>query len=202
MTSMQRSTDSLTLAGCEMFRAARVHRARRVGESIAAAIAAVGAFACRAHQRYQQHRERAAVYNALRELDDGTLRDLGIHRGEIMSVAAEMAGFAERTRVRTQQAFAPSPERASHDAPALETTNPAPGPRALSEAAATYRAAMPKRRLAAGLTAVAMTAVTIGLLVVTPARLESATLAPGTQAVPAVAPGTSSNSETQGRNVP
>jgi hypothetical protein len=40
------------------------------------------------------------LYDALQQLDDHTLRDLGFDRNEIRSVAAEVTGEAEYTRVR------------------------------------------------------------------------------------------------------
>jgi uncharacterized protein YjiS (DUF1127 family) len=67
---------------------------------IMAAIRAVGAIARRAHARHRQRQQARAVYDALRQLDDRTLRDLGFDRSEITSVAAEVTGEAERTRVR------------------------------------------------------------------------------------------------------
>lgn len=54
----------------------------------------------RTWQRYQRRRAMHAIYGALRELDDRTLHDLGFHRSEILSVAAEATGEAEWTRVR------------------------------------------------------------------------------------------------------
>jgi len=49
-----------------------------------------------AWKRQQQAR---ATYRALRGLDARTLRDIGFHRSEISSVAAEIGGAAEVTRI-------------------------------------------------------------------------------------------------------
>jgi uncharacterized protein YjiS (DUF1127 family) len=80
--------------------AARAHRSFTLGEIIVAAIQAAGAIARRAHARHRQRRQAMATCDALRRLDDRTLRDLGFDRSEIVSVAAEFDGDAERTRVR------------------------------------------------------------------------------------------------------
>jgi uncharacterized protein YjiS (DUF1127 family) len=44
-----------------------------------------------------------ATYLALRELDARTLGDIGIHRSEILSVAAELGGQVEASRVQSLQ---------------------------------------------------------------------------------------------------
>jgi uncharacterized protein YjiS (DUF1127 family) len=56
--------------------------------------------AAQAWDRHERHREARAIRGALSELDDRTLCDLGFHRSEIGSIAAEATGEAERTRVR------------------------------------------------------------------------------------------------------
>jgi uncharacterized protein YjiS (DUF1127 family) len=63
-------------------------------EAIRALYAAVGA----TWIHYVQRRHESATREALRRLDDLALRDLGIRRAEIDSVAAEAAGTAECTR--------------------------------------------------------------------------------------------------------
>ena len=84
----------------ELYHAARAHRAFVLGGIIVAAIRAAAAIARRAHARYQRRRHTGAIYDALRQLDDRTLRDVGFDRSEIASVAAEVTGEAEPTRVR------------------------------------------------------------------------------------------------------
>jgi uncharacterized protein YjiS (DUF1127 family) len=85
---------------CELQRAARIERAFTLAEIIAETVWAVGAFARRAYARYRQRREASAFYEALRQLDDHVLRDLGIDRSELRSVVAEATGAAEHTRLR------------------------------------------------------------------------------------------------------
>lgn len=82
-----------------LLQAARAHRAAALAEITVAAIRSVAAIARRAHARHQQRRQAKAAYDMLRQLDDRTLHDLGFDRSEISSVAAEVTGIAERTRV-------------------------------------------------------------------------------------------------------
>ena len=84
----------------QLHQAARAHRSFTLGEIIVAAIQAAGAIARRAHARHRQRRQARVAYDLLRQLDDRTLRDLGFDRSEIASVAAELTGEAEYTRVR------------------------------------------------------------------------------------------------------
>ena len=67
---------------------------------ILAVINALRAFARQAHARHQQRLHAGAIYDALRDLDDRTLHDLGFDRSEITSIAAEVTGRAEPARVR------------------------------------------------------------------------------------------------------
>ena len=94
------TVSSTRLANYQLHRAARAHRSFGLGEIIVAAIQAAGAIVRQAHARHRQRRRAKATYDALQELDDHMLRDLGFDRSELRSVAAEAAGEAERTRVR------------------------------------------------------------------------------------------------------
>jgi uncharacterized protein YjiS (DUF1127 family) len=87
-------------ASYPLYQAGRAHRSTYVGRFVVAAMRAVVAYARRAYARHVQRRDARLVYDALRRLDDRTLRDLGFDRSEILSVAAEATGVAERTRVR------------------------------------------------------------------------------------------------------
>jgi len=53
---------------------------------------------------WHRRRQRQATAQTLHSLDDRTLRDLGFHRSEIGSVAAEIGGQAKTTYVRAQLA--------------------------------------------------------------------------------------------------
>jgi uncharacterized protein YjiS (DUF1127 family) len=88
-----------TPASYDHYRAARAVRSRVLGDMVAGGIQAVRAFARRSRARLRQRMATAATYDRLRELDDRTLRDLGIERGELRSIAAEAAADADRTRV-------------------------------------------------------------------------------------------------------
>jgi uncharacterized protein YjiS (DUF1127 family) len=67
---------------------ARPHRSLAPGDIIIAAILAAAAIARRMRTRYRQRRQARTTYVALRQLDDRTLRDLGLHRSEMTSLAA------------------------------------------------------------------------------------------------------------------
>jgi uncharacterized protein YjiS (DUF1127 family) len=94
------ATHAARRARYELQQAARTRRWLTLGEMIVAAIRAGGALARRAYARYRQRRQASAFYDALRRLDDHTLRDLGFDRSEIRSVVAEVTGEAEHTRLR------------------------------------------------------------------------------------------------------
>jgi hypothetical protein len=54
---------------------------------------------------WRRARQAAAAYRELRSLDARTLRDLGLHDSELMSVVTEMSGDADPTRVHTLRAL-------------------------------------------------------------------------------------------------
>lgn len=89
------------------YAAARAPReSERRGGTIVAAIGAIRAIARRALEQYRRYRDASETYEALRSLDDRTLRDLGIDRSEMSSVATELAADAlqldfARVRIRS-----------------------------------------------------------------------------------------------------
>jgi len=85
----------------ELYHAARTHRSFTLGEIIVALMQAFAAIARQALARHAQRQQAKSTCDALRQLDDRTLRDLGFHRSEIRSLAAELTGETECTRVRT-----------------------------------------------------------------------------------------------------
>jgi len=67
-----------------------------IGRAIADAFA-------RAATRWSEYRELRRTYNALAELDERTLKDIGLGSHEAASVAAELAGRTGRTRIQAQR---------------------------------------------------------------------------------------------------
>ena len=90
---MQPQNPSLALDGTHL--AAALRPRYSMLEIVRAAAHAVrDAFAA-----WRRLRHAKATRDALASLDDRMLRDLGIARGEIGSMSAEVAGQAERTRM-------------------------------------------------------------------------------------------------------
>lgn len=57
-------------------------------------------------------RARRTTIAALSMLNDHQLRDIGIHRSEIISVATEVAGQTTPTRIQSRQGIAPAVQQA------------------------------------------------------------------------------------------
>ena len=87
----------------ELDRAARAHRAFGIGEIVAAMLLAVGDAARHAYTSYRQWRVAAETHELLQQLGDRELKDLGLDRSELASVAAEAAGAAPHTRARVSR---------------------------------------------------------------------------------------------------
>jgi uncharacterized protein YjiS (DUF1127 family) len=94
------AASSIRPSSYRLYRAARVNRSFMIGDIIVAAFHSAGAIARRAYAHHRQRRQARDVSDALRQLDDHMLRDLGFDRSEITSVAAEMTREAEYTRMR------------------------------------------------------------------------------------------------------
>jgi len=63
--------------------------AGRIRKAIVACVEAVAVFTRRFRARRRQRREAWAAYDALRQLDDHTLRDLGFERSKLMPAVSE-----------------------------------------------------------------------------------------------------------------
>jgi uncharacterized protein YjiS (DUF1127 family) len=85
-------------ASYSLMRTARARRAQALSRLLLAAAHRVRDAVAQAWLNYRRRRHTRAIYSALADLDDRTLRDLGFHRSEIWSVAAEATGEAEQTR--------------------------------------------------------------------------------------------------------
>lgn len=83
----------------EAHQAARAYRSYAFGEITVAVVTTMVEGILEMLARWQQYRQAREIRRTLGELDDRTLRDLGLYRGEIGSVAAEHTGTAERTRM-------------------------------------------------------------------------------------------------------
>lgn len=66
-------------------------------------VRAIGAAIRRMVAQAKRRRAARGAYLALRVLDAHALRDLGFHPSELASVAPELSGVAEATRVRMVQ---------------------------------------------------------------------------------------------------
>ena len=80
-----------------------VSRSSRLASLVDATLRTAVGFARRSHARWSRLRQARATYLALSEMDERSLRDLGFHRSELMSVATEISGGAEPTRAHSAQ---------------------------------------------------------------------------------------------------
>ena len=83
---------------------ARAIRARRLGDALAAAMHTVVRALRVAAGNWERAEQRRATVRALRELDDRTLRDLGVHRSELTSVAYDLERNEPTARLRAGSA--------------------------------------------------------------------------------------------------
>lgn len=79
---------------------ARGARSAGLAAVIGNLMAAASAAAQRLRASWAQARSARATYRALCDLDDRALHDIGLDRSEMRSVAAEIAGQADRTRAQ------------------------------------------------------------------------------------------------------
>ncbi len=80
------------LDGIELQHQARGHRARSVSKIVASALGALAAGMRQLYTSWQRQQRVSATFRALSALDTRTLRDLGIDRSEILSLANAAAG--------------------------------------------------------------------------------------------------------------
>ena len=88
-------------SGISLHQAAGRFRSQRLAQSIAGALRRIAAIGASLHAEWRRKSKERATFRALNRLDARTLRDLGFDRSELTSVAAEVAGEAECTRVRS-----------------------------------------------------------------------------------------------------
>jgi len=87
------------VTGAQLYQLAQARRTAMQAVLIRQGWDAIREVVRRAREQHRQRRESRSIYHALHALDDRTLRDLGFHRCEILSVAAEVSGRAESTRL-------------------------------------------------------------------------------------------------------
>ena len=88
------------LDSTELYHRARAHRSACLREILGAALRAITGWMRHTLAEWKRHQHARATFAALRGLDSHNLRDLGLHRSELLSVAAEVAGHADCTRAR------------------------------------------------------------------------------------------------------
>ena len=86
------NAQQVLVSGVELERRARANRSRVLRHLVRTAMRAAGDFARRVITQWKDQQYARATYAALHGLDAHILRDLGFHRSELISVAAE--GFS------------------------------------------------------------------------------------------------------------
>jgi uncharacterized protein YjiS (DUF1127 family) len=76
-----------------------LHKTSGMRELVADIARAVAAVSRRLYSKWSQRQQAWATYRALRDLDARTLRDIGLDRSELRSIAAEVGGALEVTRM-------------------------------------------------------------------------------------------------------
>lgn len=93
------------LDSIELYHQTRAHRSYALSQIIGAAVQATADWMRHLVAEWKRRQHARATLAALRGLDARMLRDLGFHRSELMSVAAEVAGTADSTRARLRRVF-------------------------------------------------------------------------------------------------
>lgn len=94
------SASNAASTAIELHASATRHRSAAFWEICFAIGAAIGSAIDTTVTRWREHRELRRTYQALSGLDERTLKDIGFGEHEAGSIAAELAGRAERTRVQ------------------------------------------------------------------------------------------------------
>jgi uncharacterized protein YjiS (DUF1127 family) len=98
--SMSAAAPAVIPDATEVAASARAARSASLWEVIAVVTDALRTLARRGISAWRRQRDERATYRALHALDRRTLHDIGLDSSEARSVAAELAGGADRTRVQ------------------------------------------------------------------------------------------------------
>ena len=99
--SIGRAEPSSLLNSIELEQQARTHRSRWQSQFLNNLVRAAADYVRGVRARWEQRRRVRATFLALSALDASTLRDLGFHRSEILSVATEVGRDTGWSRVRS-----------------------------------------------------------------------------------------------------
>jgi uncharacterized protein YjiS (DUF1127 family) len=91
-------------SSASLYAGARIHRAAAIADGFASAWSATLGTVRSTFAAWRRQRLARATYRALLDLDRRTLRDLGLDRSEIGSIAAELSGAVGATRIRVLEA--------------------------------------------------------------------------------------------------